>query len=321
MSKIIIITDSKDTHADRVISYIPKKLVNRINLDFYEKTFLSSFEFDNKFKIKVNSLQIKSFFLRTLFVDQNDIIRKNNLDDGFKNYISQQRNESFKNFLYLIEKEVTGYNTLSSIEFARSKILQIKLANHFNIEVPKTYVGNNYEQLKKFIKKNKYKNQLIIKPLINIGWYKKRKFYNINPQFFDLKNIKRENFNLFPVIIQEYIEKEFEYRITIVNKKFFICRIDNQKSSDPLHKLDFRNADISQTPHEISDLPSQFKNKLLKLMNYFKLNIAAIDVVLGKDNKFYFLEINPMFEWLWIELLTGMKISKSIANALMKKDI
>ena len=56
-------------------------------------------------------------------------------------------------------------------------------------------------------------------------------------------------------------------------------------------------------------------------MSYFKLNIAAIDVVLGKDNKLYFLEINPMFEWLWIEKLTGMKISKSIADALLKKDV
>ena len=85
--------------------------------------------------------------------------------------------------------------------------------------------------------------------------------------------------------------------------------------------MDFRNADISQTPHEISDLPNKFKNRLLKLMNYLKLNIAAMDVVLGKDNKLYFLEINPMFEWLWIEILTGMKISKSIADSLLKKDV
>ena len=321
MSKIIIITDSKDVHADNVISHIPKKLINRVNLDFYEKTFLTSFEFNNNFKLKINSLDIKSFFLRRLFVDQNDIIKQNNLDNGFKNYISQQRNESFKNFLYLIEKSVPGYNTLSSIEISRSKILQIKLANHFKLDVPKTYVGNNYEQLKKFIKKNKFKNQLIIKPLIGIGWYNKKKFYKINPQFFDFKKIKRDDFKLFPVTIQEYVEKKFEYRITIVNKKFFICRIDNQKSSNPLHNLDFRNADISQTPHEISDLPNQFKNKLLKLMNYFKLKIAAVDVVLGKDNKLYFLEINPMFEWLWIELLTGMKISKAIAEALIKKNV
>ena len=85
--------------------------------------------------------------------------------------------------------------------------------------------------------------------------------------------------------------------------------------------MDFRYADISQTPYEISDLPNKFKNKILKLMSYFKLNIAAIDVVLGTDNKLYFLEINPMFEWLWIEQLTGMKISKAIAETLIKKSV
>ena len=144
MSKIVIITDSKDVHADKVISYIPKKLVNRINLDHYEKTFLTNFEYSKKLKIKINSSEIKSFFLRTLFVDQNDTVRANNLNSGYKNYISQQRNESFKNFLYLIEKNVPGYNTLSSIEFSRSKILQIKLANHFKLDVPKTYCLNGF---------------------------------------------------------------------------------------------------------------------------------------------------------------------------------
>ena len=116
MSKIVIITDSKDIHANKVISYIPKKMVNRINLDYYEKTFLTNFVFSKTFKIKINSLDIKSFFLRTLFVDHNDKIRANNLSKGYKNYISQQRNESFKNFLYLIEKKIPGYNTLTSIE-------------------------------------------------------------------------------------------------------------------------------------------------------------------------------------------------------------
>ncbi len=321
MSKIVIITDSKDIHADKVISYIPKKMVNRVNLDYYEKTFLTNFDFSKTFEIKINSSNIKSFFLRTLFVDHYDKIRANNLSKGYKNYISQQRNESFKNFLYLIEKKIKGYNTLSSIELSRSKILQINVASKLKIEVPKTYVGNNLKELKKFIKNNNFKNKLIIKPLIGLGWYDKKKYYKINPQFLDLKKIKNQSFKLFPVIIQEFVEKKFEYRITIVNKKFFICRIDNQKSVNSLYSLDYRNADISEIPYEVYDLPSQLKNKLLKLMNYFKLNIAAIDIVLGKDNKFYFLEINPMFEWLWIELLTGMKISKSIANALMKKEI
>ena len=78
MSKILIITDTKDIHADKVISFIPKKLVNRINLDYYEKTFLSNFEFNKKINTKLNSFNIKSFFLRRLFVDQEDKLDKKN---------------------------------------------------------------------------------------------------------------------------------------------------------------------------------------------------------------------------------------------------
>lgn len=321
MSKIVVITDSKDEHADSVIKHIPKKLLNRVNLDYFESTFLTNFEFNKDFKVKINSSEINSFFLRRLFVDKMDTIRSKNLDVGFKNYISQQRNESFKNFLYLLEKDIPGYNTLSSIEFSRSKILQIKIAKKLQFNIPKTFVGNNYEELKKFIKNYELKKKLLIKPLIGIGWYKNKKFYKINPQIFDIKNIKKKNFQLFPVTVQECIEKKFEFRITVVNKEFFICKIDSQRTGNVLDSLDYRNADISEVPHEESDLPELFKKKVLKLMSYLKLNIAAIDVVLGRDDKLYFLEINPMFEWLWIEKLTGMKISKSIANALLKKVI
>jgi hypothetical protein len=34
------------------------------------------------------------------------------------------------------------------------------------------------------------------------------------------------------------------------------------------------------------------------------------------NNEFVFLEINPSGRWLWIEELTGMNISKDIANLL-----
>ena len=216
MSKIVIITDTKDIHADKVISFIPKKLVNRINLDYYEKTFLSNFEFNKKINTKLNSFHIKSFLLRRLFVDQEDIVRSKKIDSGFKNYISQQRNEGFKNFLYLLEKNIPGFNTLSSIELARSKILQIKVASYLNFNIPRTFVGNNYEELKKFTDQKKINNKLIIKPLIGLGWYYKKKYFKINPQFFDLKNIKKRNFVLFPVTIQEYIPEDKFIAVSLV---------------------------------------------------------------------------------------------------------
>ena len=62
MSKVVVITDSKDEHADSVIEHIPKKLLNRVNLDYFESTFLTNFEFNKDFKVKINSSEISSFF-------------------------------------------------------------------------------------------------------------------------------------------------------------------------------------------------------------------------------------------------------------------
>ena len=49
------------------------------------------------------------------------------------------------------------------------------------------------------------------------------------------------------------------------------------------------------------------------------LNFGAFDFIVTPDNKYIFLECNPNGQWLWIELLTGQKISEKIANALDRR--
>jgi glutathione synthase/RimK-type ligase-like ATP-grasp enzyme len=40
-------------------------------------------------------------------------------------------------------------------------------------------------------------------------------------------------------------------------------------------------------------------------------------MVITPDDDYIFIEINPNGQWLWIEQLTGMPISKSILNLLV----
>jgi glutathione synthase/RimK-type ligase-like ATP-grasp enzyme len=57
-------------------------------------------------------------------------------------------------------------------------------------------------------------------------------------------------------------------------------------------------------------------DRILALHRRFGLIYSSFDFVRTPDGEYVFLETNPFGQWLWIEDLTGMPISKAIANYL-----
>jgi glutathione synthase/RimK-type ligase-like ATP-grasp enzyme len=117
------------------------------------------------------------------------------------------------------------------------------------------------------------------------------------------------------MIFQEYIEKKYEYRVTIVGKEVYACLIDSQVAGGDT-AVDWRNYDIPSTPHFAVKLESHLELKLVKLIHELGLTYGAIDLVESPNGDFYFLEVNSMGQWLWIEDLTELPISMSIARHL-----
>ena len=64
-------------------------------------------------------------------------------------------------------------------------------------------------------------------------------------------------------------------------------------------------------------LPQALETKLLKLLNYFGLNYGAIDLIFTPDERYVFLEVNPVGEFFWLEKYSGLPISQAIAELLL----
>ena len=101
-----------------------------------------------------------------------------------------------------------------------------------------------------------------------------------------------------PQIIQNFVEKQCELRITIVGDQIFACAIDAQKSK--LGKIDWRIYDTSNTSYTKFDLPVEIQEKCLKMLKCMDLSFGCIDMILTPGNEYIFLEINPNGQWLWI---------------------
>jgi glutathione synthase/RimK-type ligase-like ATP-grasp enzyme len=228
-------------------------------------------------------------------------------------------------------------NDQASERSASNKIAQLNAARCLGFLIPPTLVTTDERCVKEFVDSV---GRVIFKP-VSAFQPQFRKFnasaqakFESNPEEIELSfGTKTENLIVFtqeltseksewleairwsPVIFQKRIDKTADIRVTIVGEQIFSCRIDSQIRPDT--ETDFRMMNLSGLlPHELIDLPNKLEVAILSLMRNLGLTFGCLDLIQAKDGDYYFLEVNPAGQWLWIEQVTGAPISKAIAAEL-----
>ena len=122
-----------------------------------------------------------------------------------------------------------------------------------------------------------------------------------------------------PILVQEYVEKAFEVRATIVGEAIFATRIDSQASDRTM--VDWRRYDFAAVGHSCHELPESVAHALHQFMADANLQFAAVDLIVTPDGRYVFLEANPSGQWLWLEALTGAPITSALAKLLTHEAI
>jgi len=316
---IIIFCCRNDEHAERVKACISSKFeVISLEREEYGKSWSIAcsiakngicvvITFNN---IKIDNNNVHSVYLRRDFtIESQDII--GDFTEAEKRYISAQRTIHVNSCIKLLSQIKPCINTPESNFACLSKVLQIYMARNVGLKVPPSFFGGLIE--------NRFLNldeRLCIKPLEGIHIKEGDKTYAHYAEILEDKSVEAlKTLEFCPAIIQNYINKIYELRVTIVGDKIFTCRIESQKSK--IGNIDWRHHDWENTPHYKDDLPNHVKLKLLKLMQNLNLSYGAVDMIFD-GNEYYFLEINSMGQWLWIEDLTDMPISQAIADLLIQ---
>jgi hypothetical protein len=118
-----------------------------------------------------------------------------------------------------------------------------------------------------------------------------------------------------PLVLQAYVPKKLELRVTVVGKRVFAAEIHSQVSNRT--RFDWRRYDLGTTPHRPHELPPDVARRCVELTAQLRLAYAAIDLILTPDDRYVFLELNSAGEYGWIEDLTGLPISEAIADYLL----
>lgn len=113
-------------------------------------------------------------------------------------------------------------------------------------------------------------------------------------------------------LFQEWVPKDHEVRLTVVDDQFFAARID---ARSPAAQVDWRS-DYHALDYTATETPKFVRTRVNQLLRRLRLRFAAIDFVVAPDGEWWFLECNPNGQWAWIETETGMPIAAALADAL-----
>lgn len=191
-------------------------------------------------------------------------------------------------------------NPVWAHEASQYKILQTRKAKEVGLNIPNTLYSNDPCEIEKFIKSN---NGVVLKSFLPIGWHKKENLYRLWTTPISLNQIydARNSITKCCSIYQSAIDKAFEVRLTIMGNTFFAAKIESQKI-DSLHN-DWRQspADLKALKFPYIEIPLDIKEKCKDLIKKLNLVFGCIDFIVTPDNKYVFLEINEMGQFLFIE--------------------
>ncbi len=204
------------------------------------------------------------------------------------------------------------------VKKADVKQYQLKLATEIGLQIPKTLITNSQADVRKFY--TTCPNGMITKMQTSFAVYEEGIESVVFTNLIEESMLDElDGLELCPMTFQEAIPKEVELRVTIVGRKIFSAAIDSQSSERA--KNDWRKDGQAMIGQWVEHpLPEDIENKLLQLMDRLQLNYGAIDLILHPDGTYYFLEINPAGEFMWLEVAPGFPISEELAKVLLGKE-
>ncbi|MFE3959171.1 hypothetical protein ACFXPS_33965 [Nocardia sp. NPDC059091] len=191
---------------------------------------------------------------------------------------------------------------------ASRKVVQLETAYRAGFAVPETLVTNDPDEARAFIESRP--GSVVYKRTgTGRGTFTETRLFT--PADFDRLATIRNS----PTIFQDYIQAESDLRIVWVDGIEWVVRIDSQSG---VGRVDSRlDTSVAFTADR---LPASVSKSLTTLMGALGLAFGVLDLRVGLDGEFYFLEVNPQGQFAYLEIKTGLPIFQSLANLLVLGD-
>jgi len=169
-----------------------------------------------------------------------------------------------------------------------NKLINLSIAKECGLEIPETFISESASDLLNVQKSF----PVITKPIGEImPIHFQEGYYRMLTTDIPKDISASENF-LYPVLLQEKIEKQFEIRIFVMYEKIYAMAIFSQRNTKT--DIDYRNYDRDNMNRMVPYiLPMDIQQKILNFMRKTGLDTGSVDMIKTPDNRYVFLEVNP----------------------------
>lgn len=321
---ILILTNKQDTHADEVIRYLGKRDIPVFRLN--TENILNRYEFSISISESTSWFGLltdetgRELYLhdvRTAWFRKPEFEFESPapMDANSADFAASEARALIET-LYALPN-IVWVNDPFAASRAKVKLPQLLLAKEFGITVPATIITNSPKDAERFF--DTHERDVITKSIytsnVTIGGQNQGILTTrIDPSVFEVSS---DSISACPTQLQEYVEKDFELRVTVIGDEVLAVKIDSQALDQT--KVDWRRH-AKLLPHSVYELPPRLQEFCNQFIRSQGLVYGAMDFVVTPDGEFVFLENNPFGQYLWLELETGLPFTRTMAEFLLSVD-
>ena len=318
---LLVVTNKSDLACDFLILRLKERGITfkRLNTEEYGhqyEFYLSVRQHGLAFTITFrDGVQLTNFTIRAVYFRQpllptleTEVARQD------RPFAVREIGEHFRSLWRAIDEE-KWVNHPRNLWLASNKVEQLALAVDFGFFIPDTLVTHSLPQIKDFY--DHHSGRVICKAVKNgfvnhLDGATVALTQRIGETFFH----NAHEFAAIPSIYQNEIRKEYDIRVIVIGSEIFATAIYSQEYVET--EVDWRAWDLCDFSlrHEPVNLPDTVMAGCQAITAHYSLSYSAIDLILGKDGTYYFLELNPNGQWAWIEHHTGYRIRDALIDCM-----
>ncbi|NQY82678.1 MAG: hypothetical protein HRT36_06635 [Alphaproteobacteria bacterium] len=312
-AEYLIVTNKQDLTSDFIVREMQKRGLGFARLNTEDLPSMAVIQNDCKLGTSIqlddtliNINSVKSAYFRR---PKAPVVSDRDLPVASRTYCTEEWSYLLRS-IYL-ELDQKWFSHPNDIILAEDKPKQLRLAKEIGFNIPETVITNNLENVIYLFTHG----PVIAKPmkhalLEELG--KERVIFTST--IHSLSDVKRDELKLAPVIFQRKIIKEHDVRVIVVGDIIFAVAIDSQAHT--VTETDWRHTAVDRLEHHVVKLNEDISDQCRTIVRRLGLRYGAIDLVLDKRGKHWFLECNPNGQWAWIENRTSLPIAASIVDIM-----
>ncbi|MGH9209821.1 MAG: MvdC/MvdD family ATP grasp protein [Acidimicrobiales bacterium] len=116
-------------------------------------------------------------------------------------------------------------------------------------------------------------------------------------------------------MFQEYVDKAYEVRLTVIGNTYYPVVVDSQTSDKT--KVDWRGDPEGMSYGDYRPLPDDVVQKVQSMLDELGIVYAAVDFIVTPEGDHVFLEVNPGGQFIWMQHDLGLPLGDGIADLLV----